>query len=83
MRFFFLISGVVISTSCTNSTENQTTKNNKEHSKERQSMPVGQNPDSSKWINSFRDFTTAILNNNRKNVKLFIDFPIRNEGNEI
>ncbi len=39
--------------------------------------------DSSTWINSFKDFRTAVYEKNIAQVKSFIKFPIMNEGNEI
>ncbi len=39
--------------------------------------------DSVTWINSFRDFRTAVYEKNLSKVKSFINFPIMNEGNEI
>jgi hypothetical protein len=39
--------------------------------------------DTLQWMNSFKEFRTAIYKNDRKKVKTFIDFPIHNENNEI
>jgi hypothetical protein len=47
---------------------------------EAQSM---QKNDTTKWIESFREFREAIYQNNMEKVKSFIDFPIMNENNEI
>lgn len=40
-------------------------------------------PDSTAWTQSFLEFSKAIVSGDKEVVKKFIDFPIKNEGNEI
>ncbi len=42
-----------------------------------------QQQDSSSWIQEFRNFRAAVYEQDKNKVKLFIDFPIMNENNEI
>lgn len=42
-----------------------------------------QKPDSTAWTQSFLKFSKAVTSGDKKAVKNFIDFPIKNEGNEI
>lgn len=44
---------------------------------------AGQSSDSSKWTDSFIELKKAITTGDRKMVKTFVDFPIKNKGNEI
>ena len=41
------------------------------------------NPDTAKWNANFLEFVTAMTRNDQEKVKSFVDFPIKNEGNEI
>jgi hypothetical protein len=73
MKILFIIISAVILSSCTNSTQNDTPLDKKE-----------QGPGSSpNWTDNFTKLKNAIATGDRKEVKSFIDFPIKNEGNEI
>ena len=42
-----------------------------------------QQPDTNRWIDHFREFRTAVYQQDKNKVKSFIDFPIMNDNNEI
>jgi len=44
---------------------------------------TGQQPDTNRWIDDFREFRTAVYQQNKNKIKSFIDFPIINDNNEI
>ena len=83
MRLIYILIGVIISSSCTNSTQNQTKEHLASQQKESNSPSAEPSSDSRKWTDNFLEFKKAILANDRKTVKSFIDFPIKNKGNEI
>ena len=83
MKPIYLICGIVISISCSNSTQNQAKQESKPNQDENGTLIERQNPDSNAWEKSFREFSNAILENDRERVKSFFDFPIRSKGNEI
>ncbi len=83
MKIIYFVCGIVISISCSNSTQKQTNQENKAHQDENNALIERQNFDSNTWKKSFQEFTNAILGDDREKVKSFFDFPIRSKGNEI
>lgn len=82
MNISYIIIGTFISMSCANSTANRA-------SADLTSPKKSANPttefysDSCKWINNFLELQKAITTGDKGALKLFIDFPVKNKGNEI
>ncbi|MCW3073128.1 MAG: hypothetical protein JWP69_197 [Flaviaesturariibacter sp.] len=82
MKLFYIISSVFISMSCSNSTQTPDSVATEANGQTNASI-VAQNAGDNKWNDNFRAFVQAVTKGNSKAVKSFIDFPIKNEGNEI
>ena len=78
MRYFITFLIIFIILSCSNSTQVE----NSGHSAN-QTNQVSTSSDSVSWQDNFLKLYSAISNGDRKAIKMFIDFPIMNEGNEI
>jgi hypothetical protein len=83
MKILNIIIGTFISLSCTNSTQNKPSTDLTSQQTTDSSTTVGQSSDSSKWTDKFLELKKAISMGDRNAVKSFIDFPIKNKGNEI
>ncbi len=83
MKIIYFVCSIVISISCSNSTQNKAKQESKIHQDENSTSTESQNPDSSTWEKNFQEFVNAILEDDREKVKSFFDFPIRSKGNEI
>jgi hypothetical protein len=83
MKILNIIIGAFISLSCTNSTQNKPSTDPTSQQSTNNSKTVGQSSDSSKWTDNFLKLKKAISTGDRNAVKSFIDFPIKNKGNEI
>jgi len=83
MRLLYIIFSALITLSCTNSPQSENSKDLATENNKGNSPTARQSSDSSKWTNSFLEFSKAITKGDRNAVKSFIDFPIKNEGNEI
>lgn len=83
MNIINLIAGFSISASCIIGTHNPVSQSHRPNPKELNVRANHGSPDSAKWNTNFLEFVSAITNNDQNKVKSFIDFPIRNEGNEI
>jgi len=83
MKILYIIIGAFISLSCIDSRQNKPPIDTKTHQNTRNSPIVGQNSDRSKWTDNFLELKKAITTGDRNKVKSFIDFPIKNKGNEI
>lgn len=83
MKIVHLLIGALVSLSCTNSTQN--TPSAAIAPQQSAGIPSieGQSSDSSKWTDNFLILKEAISAGNKNVVKSFIDFPIKNKGNEI
>jgi hypothetical protein len=82
MKILYIIIGAFISLSCTNSTQNKPSGITSQEGTSNSTTPE-QSSDSSKWTDSFLELKEAITTGDRKAVKSFIDFPIKNKENEI
>jgi hypothetical protein len=83
MRILFIIINGFISLSCINLTENKTSTDLIPQPGPGNLIYIGQRSDSSKWTDNFLKLLKAISYGDKNDVKSFIDFPIRNKGNEI
>ena len=83
MKILNIIIGAFISISCTNSTQNKPSTDLTSQQSTNNSAAVGQSSDSSKWSDNFLKLKKAISTGDKNAVKSFIDFPIKNKGNEI
>lgn len=83
MKILNIIIGAFISLSCTNSTQNKPSTDLTSQQRTDNSTAVGQSSDSSKWSDNFLELKKAISTGDKNAVKSFIDFPIKNKGNEI
>ena len=83
MKILYITIGAFISLSCTNSTQNKPSVDITSQQSTGNSTTIGQSSDSSKWTDNFLELKKAIATGDRKAVKSFIDFPIKNKGNEI
>lgn len=82
MKIHYIIITGFITWSCTNSTEQQPA-GDLTPPENISSKAIGQSSDSSKWTDNFLELKRAIIRGDRKALKSFIDFPIKNKGNEI
>lgn len=82
MKILYIIITGFITWSCTNSTEQQPA-GDLTPTENISSKAIGQSSDSSKWTDNFLELKRAIITGDRKALKSFIDFPIKNKGNEI
>lgn len=82
MKIHYIIITGFITWSCTNSTEQQPA-GDLTPPENLSSKAIGQSSDSSKWTDNFLELKKAIITGDRKTLKSFIDFPIKNKGNEI
>jgi len=82
MKILYIIIGAFISLSCTNSTQTKTSGDLMSH-QSTDNPTTGHSSDSSKWTDNFLELKNAITTGDRKALKSFIDFPIKNKGNEI
>ena len=83
MKILYIIIGAFISLSCTNPTQNKPSAGIVSQQDTSNSTTPGQSSDSSKWKDNFLDLKKAITTGDRNAIKYFIDFPIKNKGNEI
>jgi len=81
MMIEYILIGAMISISCTNSTQNKSSEDLT--STQGKSSIIGQASDTTKWTENFVELQKAITTGDKDAVKSFIDFPIRNKGNEI
>ena len=79
---YFLISAFMF-LSCTNSTQHKTSSEATLQKDVSNVSAIEQGADSSKWTDNFLEFKRAVTTGDRNAVKTFIDFPIKNNGNEI
>lgn len=78
MRNFFICLTLLGIISCGNTTQNDSSKK-----VANQTNKSSLTTDSSSWQDNFLKLSAAISNGDRQAVKSFIDFPIKNKGNEI
>ena len=83
MKILYIIIGTFISLSCTNSTQDKPSGVITSQQDTSNSTTLGQSSDSRKWTDNFLELKKAITTGDRKAVKSFIEFPIKNKGNEI
>jgi hypothetical protein len=83
MKILSIIIGAFVSLSCTNSTQNKPSADITSQQSIDNSTTVGQSSDSSKWTDNFLELKKVITTGDKNAVKSFIDFPIKNKGNEI
>jgi hypothetical protein len=83
MSIYYFFIGVFISLSCTNPAQNKTSSEAALQKDARNVSSIEQSGDSSKWTDNFLAFKKALTTGDRNAVKAFIDFPIKNKGNEI
>lgn len=82
MKLLYFVIGAVISLSCINSPQNKPSVEKSTQQGIRESS-LGRRSDSSKWDDNFFKLIKAITTGDRNAIKSFIDFPIKNKGNEI
>src|SRR5215211_7555441 len=76
----FLMGLVLAISSCTGSGTHDAPRS----ASQKDSVNVRQpQADSSNWLNSFREFRTAVYQKDKAGVKKFFRFPVMNENNEI
>ena len=80
MRIISILICVFVSLSCTNQDQTKTKEASNNLNKV---STANQIPDSNNWNKEFLEFSKAVISGDRSAVKKFIDFPIKNEGNEI
>jgi hypothetical protein len=83
MRILYIIIGAITSLSCSNSTQTRSSTDQTSQESASNSYTSGQSADSSRWADNFLELKKAISAGDRNVVKSFIDFPIKNKGNEI
>ena len=83
MKILHILISAFISLSCTNSTQDKTSSEAKLQKDMSSSVTIRQSSDSSKWTDNFLELKKAITTGDRKTVKTFVNFPIKNKGNEI
>ncbi len=83
MKILYIIISTFISQSCTNSTQNKPSDDLTSQPGTDKVIAIGQSSDSSMWTDNFLKLKKAISTGDRNAVKSFIDFPIKNRGNEI
>ena len=83
MRIFSILIGVFVTLSCTNQDPTKTTGSSVSRDTTSKVSTPNQVPDSNKWKKDFLEFSKAVISGDKNVVKKFIDFPIKNEGNEI
>ena len=82
MKLLYTIISAFICFSCNNTTENSSEKVRSNKSPDSSAI-VKAKTDSSTWEDEFTKFSKAVINGDKGAVKSFINFPIKNEGNEI
>lgn len=83
MRFISQIVLILISISCGHTTVQRDSDGERNKSDQETLTPAREPADTSNWVNSFSEFSRAVIAGNKNSVKQFIDFPIMNAGNEI
>jgi hypothetical protein len=81
MRISFIVICVFISLSCAD--QNKPAEESISQGNSAKATTPQQSSDSITWTNSFLEFSKAVISGDKDAVKKFIDFPIKNEGNEI
>ena len=82
-KFLLLLAAVLLSCGQNKTTDSSDGSIAKSDSTKNEKGKIKLTADTVQWMNSFKEFRTAIYKNDRKKVKTFIDFPIHNENNEI
>jgi hypothetical protein len=83
MKILSLIIGAFIFLSCSDPTQNKPSEDITKQQGTGNAPVHGQSSDSTKWTANFLEFIKAVTAGDKKAVKFFIDFPIKNKGNEI
>lgn len=83
MKILSIAIGAFFYLACTNSTQDKFSTDATLQKDTSNSSNTEQSSDSSKWTDNFLELKKAITTGDRKAVKTFVDFPIKNKGNEI
>jgi hypothetical protein len=83
MKYCYLVICAFIFSACTDATPKAKPGDQVAARDVDTSFTARQSSGTGKWSDSFRKFSEAVASGDKERVKLFIDFPIRNEGNEI